>query len=342
MTKILKNNNKLNRKNYFSSANTCFGTLNYSEKIFNLRNFDKIYIVKGVFAQNFISKIAEKYSCECFLNPINPEKTDGIIINKTAVIESSLASFNDSLFPAVIINLGEFCDESLLNQNKEQIFQITEKSQELYHSAQKFLNSANELSEYLLDLSKKYLNEKKLISAIDRISDKHINTKSNNQQAEYRFINSTSSNILDTLENNADKIFYISNEYFAAFHFMPYIAEKLKGSKIICPDALNPKRIRAVYLKEDNILFTPQFKAEKFYNDKYNYINMERFTGMNLKKEHKQKLKFIKKIYDSLIGEAADCFTDLKSLNLELEKIYTSALDINAQQKFTTDFMKKL
>ena len=337
-------NIKLNKKIYFSYANTCLGLVNFSESIFNSQKFDKIYIVKGVFTQNFISKISKKYMCEYFINPINPEKTDGIIVEKTAVIDGSLFSFrDDSLFPAFFINLGEFCDEARLNQSREKIFEISEKRREFYNYSQKFLKSANELVEYLLDLSLRYLDEKKLTSAADRIISKCASAN-NSIKDEYRFINSTGSSELDTFENDARKIFYVSNgknDNFTGFHFMRYISEKLKGSRIICPDALNPKRIRAVYLKDDNILFALQEKSEKNYDEKYNYINMERFVGEDFKKDHKQKLKFIKKLYDSLMAEAADCFGNIKNSDAELEKIYALAANSEAQQNFTADFIKK-
>ena len=334
-------NNKLNMQKYFSYANTCDGTVNYSDIIFSPYNFDKIYIVKGVFSQTFISKISEKYSCECFLNPINPAKTDGIIINKVAVVDGSLVNFDDSQYPAVIINLGEFLDESFLNQKREQIYKFIKQKHEAYNSARKLLKAANETAEYLFDLSAKYLNEKKLISAAERILSKRSGI-TDNIKNDYRFINSIASGELDTLEKEANKIYYISNENFTGFHFMRYIAEKANGSKIICPDALDTKRVRSVYFKNEKILFALQSKSEKIYDEKYNYINMERFIASEFKKEHKQKLKFIKKIYDSLIGEAADYFTSVKNINAELEKIYAQSLDNQAQQKFTADFIKKL
>lgn len=332
----------MTKNNYFSFANTHAGCVSYSEHIFNPRSFDKIYVVKGVFAQEFISEVAKKISnavTECFINPINPQKTDGIIIDKTAVIDSFLANFNDSHFPALIINLGEFCNESLLAQHKEQIFKISEEQQEIYRSTQKFLKAANELSEYLLDLSAKYLDEKKLIFAIDRILAKY--NKINNDETEFRFINSSFGNKLDTVENKASKIFYISDEYFSGFHFLRCLSEKKLGSTVICPDALNTERIRAIYRKEDNILFEMQSKPNPT-DEKYNYINMERFIHADFKKDHKQKLKFVKKIYDSLIKEIADCFAELKNTSSELKKIYAPAVGNIAQQKFTADFIKKL
>ena len=343
MTKNLKTkiDDKLNKKIYFSSANTAAGLVNYSSPVFNPQNFDKIYIIKGIFAQNFISKIAEKYSCECFLNPVNPAKTDGLIINKTAVIDGVFANYDESLYPALIINLGEFCDLNILNQNKEQISRIIKQKQTINKLTRKFLKAASELADYFLELSAEYLNEKKLISAIDRILNKRL-IDIKNIQTDYRFINSVAAGELDTLEKEANKIFYISNEYLTGFHFMRYIAKKTTGSKIICPDASDIKNIRAVYINDEKILFALQSKSEKLYDDKYNHINMERFVSPDLKKAHKQKLKFIKKTYDALIAEVKDCFTNIDSLNKELEKIYAQSLDYDAQQKFTTDFLKKL
>ena len=331
-------NNKI--KNYFASANTCRGVINYSNSIFKPRDFDKIYVIKGILAKNFILKIKEKHSCECFLNPVNPEKADAVIINKIAVIDGAAANFDDSQHPAVIINLNQFCNELILNQNKEQLLRLAEQKLDIYNSAEKFLKAANELAEYLLDLSAKYLNKKKLTAAIDRILNKR--PVKNNSQTNYRFINSTAASELDTLENEASEVFYSSMENFTGFHFVRYVAQKSTGNKIICTDALDAQRINAVYLTDEKILFTLQTKNKKISSDKYNYINMERFISADFKKEHKQKLKFITKLYDSLIAEAVDCFTKINDIDSELEKIYIQSLDCAAQEKFVADFMKNL
>ena len=333
---MTKNNHM---KSYFSSAHTYNGLVNYSESVFEPTKFDKLYIVKGVFAHDFISITAKKYSCECFINPVEPKKIDAVIINKTAVISGHIADFDDSQYPAVIIDLNNFCDQAILKQHRAAIFQLTEKKREAFSLSQKFLRSANELAEYILYLSKKYLNEGKLISAADRILSK---CPANGLHSEHRFISTVQGEELDTLEKEARKIICVSNEYFSGFHFMQYINEKSGGSRIICPDALNAERICAVYSKDEKVLFTLQSGKEKIYSEKHNYINMERFISPELRKNHKQKLKFIKKMYNSIIGETAGFFDDLKEIDTELEKIYAAALDSGAQQKFAADFIKNL
>ena len=334
----------MTNNNYFSFANTHLGCVNYAQNIFNPHKFDKIYIVKGILAHNFISKIAKKYLCECFINPTDSQKIEGIIINKTAIINDSIAHINDSHFPAVIVNLNEFCDESILFAYKEKILNLSEKRQEIQVSAQRCLKAANELVEYLLDLSIKYLDEKKLISAIERLLSKfNTETNENDLQDDYRFINSSIGNELNSLEKAASKILYISNDYFSGFHFMKGLLSKIHDSKIICPDALNIERIHAIYTKKDNIFFKLQSKFEdKIADEKYNYINMERFIHQDFKRDHKQKLKFIKKIYDSLIKETADCFTELRDVDSQIEQIYSSSVNNSAQQRFTMTFIKKL
>jgi len=279
------------------------------------------------------------------MNPINPQRTDGIIINKTAVINGSLTEIeiDDCHFPALIVNLNEFCDESLLALHRDKIIKLSEKRQELQVSAQRCLKAANELVEYLLDLSVEYLDEKKLSSAIDRILHKRDALIHNNDENDYRFINSSVGNELNTLECDTNKTFSISNEYFCGFHFMKALAVKINDSKMICPDALNTKRTHAIYIKKDNILFKLQTRFDKKADDeKYSYINMERFIHHAFRKDHKQKLKFIKKIHDSLISEAADCFNELKNISTALEEIYSPSINHIAQKKFAMDFMKKL
>ena len=335
----------MTNNNYFSFANTHLGCVSYAQNIFNPHEFDKIYIVKGILAQDFMSQIAQKYdTCECFVNPINPQKIDGIIINKTAVIADSIASIDDSHFPAVIVNLNEFCDESMLSAHKENILNLSKKRQDIQISLQRCLKAANELVEYLLDLSVKYLDEKKLSSAIDRIlSKRNIATNENDVQNDYRFINSSIGNELNSLEHCTSKILYISNECFLGFHFMKTLLPKIPDSKIICPDALNNERTHAIYSKKDNILFKLQSKLnEKIDDEKYSYINMERFIHPSFKKENKQKLKFIKKIYDSLIKETSDCFNELRDIDSQIEEIYSSSVNNSAQQKFVVAFIKKL
>ena len=123
-------------------------------------------------------------------------------------------------------------------------------------------------------------------------------------------------------------------EYFSEF------------SKIVCPDALNPERIRAVYLKDFDILFKIKEKSpDQTYGENYNFINMERFTDPDFKKENKQKLRFMQKCYKSIIDEAVKYFKEAGNINKSIEDIYNSsisAVKITEKNKYTESIIEKI
>jgi len=365
----------LNKKFYFASANTCFGFTNYFNSIFNPQSLEKIYIIKGIlgygksYKSYIINEIAQKaadkkYSVECYCNPANPEYLDGITIKelKMAVADGTNPYISDSNYPGIvenIINLGDFCDESKLQKNKKEVFDLTEKKEDCYSSVYKFLKAANELVEYTMGLLKRYINEEKLDSAIDRVLNKcvyeHVlhGSKESKNPEEYRLINTISQsgfNELETFESDAKKIFYISNDHFSGFYYTKKLLEKFADSpgisnlpKVISPDTLNPNRIKAVYCKDSKTLFVIKNKIEnKVYDEKYGFINMERFINPELKKEHKQRLKFIQKCYKSIIDAAADYFKEIKNLNSLIDDIYMSSVDSGEQKKYTEMLIEKI
>jgi len=349
-----------NNNSYFACANTCLGFINYFDNILNSQNLEKIYIIKSYSGSSVLKELAKiseekKYSVEYFLYPLNPERLNGIIIKelKTAIIDENLNMHKPPALIENIINFNDFYDEPKLIRRKKEIFELNAKKNEYLILAYKFLKAANELCENNIELSKKYINYEKLDFSVDRLINKYVNEKhlqekrKNNCADEYRFINTVSAvkNIEpDVFESDAKEIFYISNENFLGWIYTKIISEKFAGlCKVICPDALNPYRIRAIFLKEPKVLFFIKNKdLSKNYDEKYHFINMERFTDINLKKENKQKLRFIQKCYKSLMDEAIKYFKEAEAINLAIENIYASAFNTNEKNKYTEAIIKKI
>jgi len=361
------NFDKTNKKSYFACANTCLGFINLFNAIYNSGNLEKIYIIKGYGSScilNDISKKAEekKYSVEYFISPSDINRLNGIIIKELrAVIISEELYMCDSdstlKYPVIlenIVNLNDFYDETKLIKQKQEIFDISKNIIEYKNLANKFLKAANELSENITELSQKYIDYEKLDSSINRlinkyISEKHLyeNQKSIKNNDEYIFINSVSISgltELNTFEKEAKKIFYISDENFSGLYYIKNILEKFRNKcKIICLDALNPQKIKAIYLKNLQILFVIKNKnLNKIYDDKYNFINMERFIDKNFKKDNKQKLRFMQKCYKSILDEVVKYFTEIKNLNNNIENIYKSAIKTDEKNKYIETIIKKI
>jgi len=354
---------KSDKQSCFIYADTCVGFINYFENLYISQNLEKIYIIKSPTDFGILNEIAKKaenkkYSVEYLLYPSDLNRLNGIILKelKIAVVNENICS-NIFSCPAIvenIINFNDFYDGNKLNESKNKLLELMVKKEEYKNSAYKFFKAANELRENICEISKRYINHEKLNSSIERLTKKHVNEKRlhefNESKNEYRFINAMSSigNVeLDTFEAEAKKIFYISNENGLGWHYTEKIAKKFDfACKVICPDALNPIKIKAIYLVNSKILFVIKNKIPgKIYNDKYNFININRFSSNELKKENKQKLRFLHKFYNAIISETVKHFKEIESTTSEIEKIYESSLDSNKKNeknKYTEAIIKKI
>ena len=344
---------------YYACSDTCLGFINYFYNIFESQNLEKLYIIKDYVESDFLSKFAQyivnkKYFPEYILCPFNSNRLYGIIIKelKIAVIDEILYKNNHHLIVENIINFNDFYDNSKIIKNKKDIIELKTRKLEYNNLAYKFLKASNELCENINELTNKYINHEKLYYSIERLLNKHVNEKhlqphsKNNNIDEYKFINSIflpeyiKSEIF---ENEAKQIFYISNENLLGFYYLKAISENFKNlCKVICPDALNPENLRAVYLKDFKILFVVNNKTNQIYDEKYHFINMERFVSANLKKENKQKLNFIKKCYKSVLNESLKYFNEIENINKNIENIYIPALNTNAQNNYTEEIINKI
>jgi len=343
-----------NQNYYFICANNCFGN------IFDSQNLEKIYIIQNCFDSDFIHKIIQiaennKYSLEYYLSPTDPNCINGIIIKELQI--AIIKNYNYiSKYPVIVDNILDFSDiydESQLMNYKKDIIELTTKKSEYFNLACKFLKSAAELSDNILELSKKYIDQNKLNHFINRMIIKYINEKhfyDMNCINEYKFINSISFAGYfesDIFEHEAKRIFYISNENFLGWYFTKFIADKFPNiCKVICPDALDPTKIRAIYLKNPKILFVIKNKTtNKNYSEKYhfiNFINMERFVYPNFKKENKQKLKFIHKCHKSIINETVKYLKESEIIKNNIENIYHSSIIPNKKNNITEQFINQI
>ena len=362
INKDLKDTNESNKKRYFACANTYAGFINYFSDIVDSHNIEKIYTIKtrdksyslilGEIARNAEKK---KYSVEYFFCPNDLNCLNGIVINE---LKTAVTVYSDSKHPVLIeniINLCDFYDETKLINHKKEILDLIAKKNEYNNLAYKFLKAANELAENTSEMSEKYINYDKLYSSVERLisknihaGEKHLHEKNNNSRTdEYKFINSVSLSgfpELSTFENEAKKIFYISNENFLGWHYTKIISEKFANTcKVICPDALNPDKIKAVYLRNSKILFVIKNKIpDKIYSEKYNFINMERFISPSFKKENKQKLRFIQKCYKAITNEAVKYFSEAENINTTAGDIYASSVKTSEKNKYTEAVIKKI
>ena len=364
---IKKEIKESNKSGCFIRANTYLGPRGYFENILESYYIEKIYIVKnrcGSYMLNYIlDEIKEsKYfpECEYFISPDDLNRIDCLLIKElnTVIIAENPGIYNIlAKYPLIvenIIDFGDFFDENYLLERKEELISLRNKKNDCNILGYKFLNAANEICENIIRLSHKYIDFDKINLSVRRLSSKYINEKHLKENIKkpdrYRFIDYISAagqGETDIYESGAEKIFYITNENDLVWHYTKYIEKQFSHlCRTVCSDSLNPERIKAVYLEDFKILFIiKERKDNRIYDEKYNFINMERFSSPDFKKENKQKLKFMKKCRNSLIEEAVKYFKEAEHINKSIENIYISS--VNAvksaeKNKYTEAVIKKI
>ena len=118
------------KNNFFASANTRFGFYSCFDDVFNRKEFEKIYIIKGgsgTGKSSLMKKIREKCEREGItsqgvLCSSDPDSLDGLIAGEKTVafIDGTSPHTTDPVYPGAIdrmVDLGNFWNEDILRKN---------------------------------------------------------------------------------------------------------------------------------------------------------------------------------------------------------------------------------
>lgn len=341
-------------KRYFAAANSCDGFVSFFDDIY--KNVNKLYIIKGgpgTGKSKLMRDIANEarnknYDIEYFYCSSDPSSLDGIIINdiNLGVVDGTAPHARDPKFPGVceeIVNVGDFWKLSALNSKRDIIKNIINKKSELYENMYRYLAAADEIDGEIKSITRKAVNYEKLSAAVNRLA-KNIKSGSGYCK-EIRILDAICMNgefNFSTFYDIAENHYIIRDNYNIAYILLRELLcmAKLKSQPVyVSYSSLNPLYENALYFPEISTSFTLSVGDSK-PDDKI--INMERFISVDYIKNHKNKLKFGRKCFNSLIEGAFEYLNDIKESHANLEHIYTSAMDFKRKEDFTKKLLIKI
>lgn len=336
------------RKNtYFASLNTVKGFKSYFSHIFNPNELQRIYILKGgpgTGKSSFLKKVADTeekngHHVERFLCSSDPNSLDGILIaeKKVALLDGTSPHMTDPDYPGVvesIINLGEYWNTQMLLEHKKTILKLIQEKRRNYNRAYQFLSAFGELTNEILDATKKHLKEEKMIQNI-KVQTKKCFSKEQSNTIQYRnteticqfgFIKT------DTFEHSAKKVWIVEDFNYTAVLYLDaikQIAIQNGQSIVISLSPLFPDKPNALYFPETQSCFIIGSRnyEKEFPLKEYRYINMKRFLISEELAKYKQKIKFCKKCASTLLSEAISSLEEAAEHHGKLEEIYVEAMD---------------
>ena len=132
---------------YFAAANSYKGFISYFDKVFDSKDYDRIFVLKGgpgTGKSSLMRRVSEYFSQNNFyveeiLCSSDPSSLDGVIGTKNgrkfAIIDGTAPHERDAVIPGAIdeiINLGGNWDERWLIGKRTEILNLTKEKKKTY------------------------------------------------------------------------------------------------------------------------------------------------------------------------------------------------------------------
>ena len=335
------------KKRYFAAANTPDGFISYYDNVFG--DLKKIYVIKGgpgTGKSRFMQDIGERAeangkSVEYFYCSFDPDSLDGIIINNDcAVIDGTAPHVYEPRIPGAVdetVDLSRFWNSDVLKESSRRLRELNGQKSRCFELTYFYLSAIGrifELNKHSLKKCIKKSTFKEKIHQIIRCDGDMICRAELRIRSAFGKMGTVQ---FSTYEDIADKVCALSDEYdtLISGELIDLLMREFRREKILryysyspfeknMPDALILLDKTAITVKD----VKGDFDVSEFMDSGFNRI-------MPMLKENRE-------IKETLLSCAKKQFGLAAEIHGEIEKIYVSAMDFNAKEKFTGEIAEKI
>ena len=317
---------------YFAAANTYNGFKSHFNELFNSKNYDRIYVLKGgpgTGKSSFMKEVAELFSKnKCATERIycssDPSSLDGVIIEynnkKIAILDGTAPHERDAVVPGAadeLINLGEGWDKSWLTAQRESIYRINLEKKKSYETAYSYLKIAGKSNDAICSVLQSSFNKikaKNWAEGILSVTDACTGVVKN------RLLGSFGKYGEYYPEWSFDKdieAVKVSGDKTAAGMLLHYLFDRLLSSEtgfVHSPSPLSPNLSDGIFIADKVII-----------RDKNGELSADEF--FNISEQDKERIKRARFIHEEALEEAKRHFSIASEMHFELEKIYGEAMN---------------
>ena len=283
-------------------------------------------------------------ACCCAVNRVVLDEGIGVIIlseDNVYKLVSCCSIVNTGVREAFeeIVNLGDFWDSSVLEENKEAIKKLVLEKSRGYERAYLLLAAYGKLMEAEERIIAPLLNRSKLSASVKRLlhglSSEAVFKK---ETALLRAIGMNGETEFKTFEHEANTVFHVTDKFHTAFFILNEVvkaAERQGLSLKVSYDPITPWRVDAVLLSDLKIAFVCGDGNDR-------RINSMRFFDKEGYREARERLKKLEGEAQNIRELTLSTFEEIKEYHFTIEEIYSSAMDFSQKEGFVKKFIKKL
>lgn len=308
------------------------------------------YILKGTPGcgkSSFMKSLIKSFPGEeidRFYCSSDPDSLDAVMFKDRGIIivdGTSPHSF-EPLYPLAyqtIINMNSFMNQDILFEKRSEIKALTDECNKWHERCRRYLAALSAINDDMTQIGKSALLVNKADGFTERISRKLLPRRQSAGKCGYRTLTALTPKGLITFipEDYSvymlyDDLFYASDRFLRAFEEN---AVK-KGLNVTVGVSYNHSSpmYRHMIIPEIKTAFIWDNGLTDKISDNFRKISFKRFYDKTEIMQKKLRLKFDKGARDDLLCEAKNSLASAKSVHDELEKIYLTAVNFPAEERY--------
>ena len=351
----MRNEQSKERLPRFAAANSGEGFRSFYPSVFEGKEIQKRYIVKGgpgTGKSSFLRGVAEDaetrgMSVEEYRCSSDPSSLDGVVLDgRIALLDGTAPHLADTDLPGVrdeIVNLGEFWDAEKLSRHYNNIVSYGALKSNAYRRGYRYLSAAMSTEAAGAELILPAVKEEKLRAAARRVLSGIPDGKEATVRAGLADSIGMRGRVRFSAYEREAKRLTVIDDYFGTgslFLAALIVEGERKGlSMRVSYQPLNPELPDAMLLEESGACFVLGEHTEREPDGR---INMKRFVDTEKLSSVKTEYRAGRRLADALTEEALGALREAGRYHFELEKIYSSCMDFEAEKQFLKEFCKKI
>lgn len=339
-------------KRLLPGGNTSLGFYSYFPHIIDVKEANKIYLLKGgpgTGKSSMMMKIGDEmiekgYDVEFHHCSADPESIDAIVVPKlkVAMLDATAPHIIEPKYPGAIdkiINLGDYWEEKELEKNRVKIIESIDENSNIYKRVYRFLAAAKILNddiEWIYNQAMDFLGVNRWTNQIlDRFFT-NIENRNKHSRERHLFASAYTHrghiDFIETYVEVVENIYYVKGApgtgKSTLFNKLAIKAMEKGYNVEIYHEPLVPNKIENIVIPKLNIAFTTNDK----YKDKETF-DFDTFLDLNKVHKYESELAYSKKLFRQLIDNVTynlqkskknhDLIEDYYVGNLQFEKIDT-------------------
>lgn len=348
----------------FLGANTPNGFYSLFGQLYNPYKDSRMYIIKGgpgTGKSSFMKKVAKAASSleldtEQIFCSSDPDSLDGVMVPQLGlcIADGTSPHMIEPAFPGAsenIINLGAFWDREKLFQNADPIRSATIENSLYHRRSTRYLSAAGAINDDMQRMVASCVDTEKAESFAVRFCMREAPKKKGAQPGKIRlrFLSAISPKGLiffdSAVTSLASRVIGLADEYGAVSGVLceriAQTASKNGYDVIACPCPMNPTEFEHILIPELSLALLTVKSCHPISLQFDRLIHARRFITSDVLQARKNRLSFSRRTVRELTDESITLLGKAKATHDRLERYYIDAMDFEALDRFTTEFIDR-